>query len=100
MVKAVRTTLAGDRYVRPALAESLASNWAADSERPPHELLSRRELEVLRLMASGNTVTEIAKELALSVKTVSTHRARILEKMGMRTNSDLIRYALQNRLVD
>jgi two-component system, NarL family, invasion response regulator UvrY len=100
IAKAVRTTLAGRRYVCPALAERLAQDWTSDRTRTPHELLSRRELQVLRLMASGKTVTAIASELGLSVKTISTHRARILEKMGMKTNSELIRYALQSRLVD
>jgi DNA-binding NarL/FixJ family response regulator len=67
---------------------------------PPHELLSDREYQVVRMIASGKTVNEIAKELFLSVRTVSTYRARALEKMRMKSNADLIRYALENKLVE
>jgi two-component system invasion response regulator UvrY len=100
IVGAVRKILAGGRYMRGALAEKLAWDLAIQSERLPHEALSQRQFDVLRLIASGKTVTETAGELRLSVKTVSTHRSRILEKMGLRTTADLIRYALRNRLVD
>ena len=100
LVKAVRKVLAGGRYVSAALAEKLAADLSADAARPPHEKLSHREFEVLRMIASGKTVSQIAEELHLSVTTVSTHRARILEKMGMENNADLMRYALHNRLID
>ena len=100
LVKAVRKVLAGGRYVSAALAEKLAADLSADAARLPHEKLSHREFEVLRMIASGKTVSQIAEELHLSVTTVSTHRARILEKMGMENNADLMRYALHNRLID
>ena len=100
LVKAVRKVLSGGRYVSAALAEKLAADLSADAARLPHEKLSHREFEVLRMIASGKTVSQIAEELHLSVTTVSTHRARILEKMGMASNADLMRYALHNRLID
>jgi DNA-binding NarL/FixJ family response regulator len=100
LVKAVRKVLAGGRYVSAALAEKLAADLSADAARLPHEKLSHREFEVLRMIASGKTVSQIAEELHLSVTTVSTHRARMLEKMGMENNADLMRYALHNRLID
>lgn len=97
--KAVRKALAGGRYVSSALAEKLA--WDLDSriEVPIHDLLSDREFQVLRMVASGKTVKDIADELALSVKTVSTYRTRILEKTRMKNNAELIRYAVQSNLV-
>lgn len=98
LIKAIRKVLAGGRYVSPALAEKLAFDLNGD--RPVHETLSDREFEVLRMIASGKTVTEIAEQLHLSVTTVSTYRARILEKMNMATTAELIRYALRNHLVD
>jgi two-component system, NarL family, invasion response regulator UvrY len=100
LVKAVRKVLAGGPYVSPSLAEKLATNLAADTGELPHEKLSNREFEVLRMIASGKTVTQIAKELSLSVKTVSTYRARVLEKMGMKTGAELTHYAIFNRLVE
>jgi two-component system, NarL family, invasion response regulator UvrY len=100
LATALRKVIAGRRYLSPELAERLTWNLVKDSPMAPHEKLSQRELEVLRMIAQGKTVTDIANELALSVKTISSYRARILEKMEMRTTADLIRYALQNRLVD
>ena len=100
LIKAIRKMLAGGRYVSPALAEKLAWDSVAHAERPPHERLSPREFEVLRMIALGKTVTQIAEELHLSVPTVSTHRAHILEKMSMTATAELIRYALLHRLVD
>ena len=100
LVKAVRKLLAGGRYVSAALAEKLAADLSADAGRLPHERLSDREFEVLRMIASGKTASQIAEELHLSVTTVSTYRARILEKMGMTNNAELMRYAIDNRLVD
>jgi DNA-binding NarL/FixJ family response regulator len=100
LIKAVRKVLAGGRYVSAALAETLASDLSADGGRPLHELLSDREFEVLRMIATGKTVTQIAEELHLGVTTVSTYRARILEKLNMSTTAELMHYALHNRLVD
>jgi two-component system invasion response regulator UvrY len=98
--EAVRKVVMGGRYVSATLAEKLAVDLRAGADTPLHELLSDREFQVLRMIASGKTVKDIADELSLSVKTVSTYRARILEKSGMKTNAELIRYALQSQLVD
>ena len=100
LVQAIRKVLAGGLYVSPALAERLARELHEEAGRPLHETLSHREFEVLRMIASGKTVTQIANELHLSVPTVSTHRSHILEKMNMTTTTDLIRYALRNHLVE
>jgi two-component system invasion response regulator UvrY len=97
---AVRRVLAGGRYVSASLAEKLALDLRKGADTPIHELLSDREFQVLRMIAMGKTVKEIASEINLSAKTVSTYRARILEKTGMKTTVELIRYALQTRLVD
>lgn len=99
LVKAIRKILRGGRYISEAVADKLAVNLDVDSEKPPHELLSDREYQVLCLIASGKTVSEIASELSLSVPTISTYRTRILEKMDMRTNAELTHYAIQNGLV-
>jgi two-component system, NarL family, invasion response regulator UvrY len=90
----------GGRYVSHAMSEYLVDELARPADAPPHGRLSDRELQVLCLLASGKTVTQIAAELSLSVKTVSTHRSRILEKMRLKTNAELIRYAIWHRLVD
>jgi len=100
LVKAVRRVLAGGRYVSPALAEQLAADLSQDGGQPTHEALSDREFEVLRMLAAGKTVSQIAEELHLGVTTVSTYRARILEKMNMTTTAELMHYALYNRLID
>jgi DNA-binding NarL/FixJ family response regulator len=100
LVNAIRKVLAGGRYVSAALAEKLALDLGAEAARLPHERLSDREFEVLRMIASGKTVSQIAEELHLSVTTVSTYRARILEKMRMTNNAELMRYALHNRLIE
>jgi len=100
LVEAVSSVAAGGKYVSRALAEKLIFDLDRGSDRPPHETLSDRELEVMRLLASGKTVTEIAAFLSLSDKTISTYRARVLEKMGINTNAELIRYAIENKLVD
>jgi len=99
LVGAIKKVLAGGRYVSSALAEKLASYLAIDNQKTPQELLSDREFQVLRLIASGKIVSEIAKELSLSVKTISTYRTRILEKMGMKNNAELMHYAIQHQLV-
>lgn len=100
LITAIRKVLAGGMYVSPALAERLAFDLREDSRRPLHETLSHREFEVLRMIALGKTVTQIAEELHLSAPTVSTHRAHILEKMDLTTTAELIRYAVRNHLVD
>ena len=100
LVRAIKKVLKGGRYVSAALAERLAFSLGRDAEGPPHESLSAREFEVLRLIASGKTIGEIADLLALSDKTISTYRARLLHKMGMRTNAELTHYAIQNHLVE
>jgi two-component system, NarL family, invasion response regulator UvrY len=97
---AIKKIIAGGRYVSATLAEKLAVDLRRGADVPLHELLSDREFQVLRMLASGKTVKEMAEELSLSVKTVSTYRGRILEKTGMKTNADLIRYALESQLVD
>ena len=99
LVGAVRKVLGGGRYVSASLAEKLAFEMEADVDRPPHEILSDREFQVMRMIASGKTVKEIAQELSLSVKTISTYRSRILEKMRLKNNAELTRYAFENRLV-
>ena len=98
LVKAVRKAVEGGRYLSSALAEKLVVNLQQGATGQPHESLSDREFEVLRLMGSGKTVGEIADLLSLSDKTISTYRARILEKMNMKTNAELMRYAIQNNL--
>jgi two-component system invasion response regulator UvrY len=100
LIKAIRKILTGGRYLSPALAEQLAADLNVKSERPPYEKLSDREFEVLRMIASGKAISQIAEELHLGVTTVSTYRARILEKTGMATTGELMRYALLNNLVD
>ena len=100
LVGAVKKVMAGGRYVSTSLAEKLATYLSGDSQKPPQELLSDREFQVLRLIASGKIVSEIARDLSLSVKTISTYRSRILEKMGLRNNAELMHYAMQHQLVE
>jgi len=100
LIRAISKVLAGGRYVSAALAEKLALELLQDQGQPLHETLSNRELEVLRMIGSGKTVSQIAEELHLSVTTISTYRARILEKMNMTTSAELMHYALCNQLVD
>ena len=99
LLMAVQKVLDGGKYIRPSLAEKLVSHLGYDSQKSPHETLSDREFQVLRLIAAGRTSKEIASELCLSIKTISTYRSRILDKMQMRNNSELMRYALQNHLL-
>ena len=96
----MRKVIGRGRYVSVALFERLARDLSKGADKPVHELLSDREFQVLRMIASGKSVKEIAEELSLSVKTVSTYRARILKKMGMKTTVELIRYAFKAQLVD
>lgn len=100
LVGAIQKVVAGGRYVSNALAERLAIYLAVDTQKPAQELLSDREFQVLQLIASGKIVSEIAQELSLSVKTISTYRTRILEKMGLRNNAELMHYAMQHQLVE
>jgi len=100
LVGAIKKVLAGGRYVSSALAEKMASYLAIDTPNAPHEELSDREFAVLRMIASGKTVSQVADELSLSVKTVSTYRTRILEKMGMKSSAELTHYAFKYSLVE
>jgi two-component system invasion response regulator UvrY len=100
LVKAVRSVVAGRRHVSSEVAQLLASHVNAGGEKLPHQKLSNREYEVLCLIASGKSVGDIAAELSLSVKTVSTFRRRILQKLGLRHNAEITRYALKHGLVE
>jgi two-component system invasion response regulator UvrY len=98
LAAAVRRVLAGGRYVSGSLAERLAGELKPSAGRMPHETLSDREYQVMRMLAAGKTVKEIGEELSLSVKTISTYRSRVLEKMRLRNNAEIARYAVENRL--
>lgn len=100
LVDAIRKVARGEKYITPSLAQRLASEVAFNSTKPPHETLSDREFQIMRLFAQGKTSSEIAKELSLSTNTVTTHRARILVKMRVRTTAELVHYALEHHLVD
>ena len=100
LVAAIRKVSTGGKYVSASLAEHLASMLQRDGVGPLHETLSNREYQVLCLIGSGKSVSEAANELSLSVKTISTYRARLLEKLGLKTNADLIRYVASNQLVE
>ena len=100
LVQAIRKVVRGGKYVSATLAEKLVYDLDSNSSKAPHEVLSDREYQVLCLIASGKTVTTIAEELALSVKTISTYRVRILEKLNMKNNAELTRYAIKEGLVD
>jgi two-component system invasion response regulator UvrY len=100
LIGAIRKVSCGRKYVSSSLAEKLALELDIDTKRPPHETLSDREHQVMLMLASGRTVKEIACELCLSVKTISTYRSRVMEKMNMKKNAELTLYAIQNHLVD
>jgi len=100
LVTAVRTIAAGKKYISPSIAEKLVFHLDDDANKEPHEILSDREYQVLCMIASGKTVSEIADQLSLSVKTVSTYRSRILEKMQMKNNSELTSYVIKNSLIE
>jgi len=100
IVKAVRTISLGKRYITPGVAELLAQQLNRREDAPAHELLSEREFQVFLKLAKGETAGDIAKSLSLSVKTVSTYRTRLMEKMNLASNSDLTYYALKNKLID
>jgi DNA-binding NarL/FixJ family response regulator len=100
LVKAIRKVVSGGKYISPGLAESLAFGLDTAADRPRHEALSDREFQVMQLMASGKTLIEIAEELSLSAKTVSTYRTRLMEKLNLKSNAELMRYALENGLIE
>ena len=99
LVEAVRRIAAGGRFITPEVADRLAASVARKDEGPLHQALSDREFQILKLIASGKTVSQIAEGLALSVKTISTHRTRMLKKMDMKTNAELTHYAIRNGLL-
>ena len=99
LVKAVEYILKGKRYITPDIAELLADSYGNNYEKAPHEILSDREFEVMKLLAGGKSISEMAEMLSLSVNTISTYRARILEKMHMHSNTELIKYAIEQKLV-
>jgi two-component system invasion response regulator UvrY len=99
LMTAIRTVMKGRRYVSPELAQIVAENFGSDGEQPAHGCLSEREFQVFYKIAAGRTVSSIGEELCLSVKTVSTYRTRILEKMHFATNADITTYALRNALI-
>jgi DNA-binding NarL/FixJ family response regulator len=100
LLNALRKVIQGGKYVGEATAEKLAFRLGSETTAPLHESLSNREYQVLRSLAAGKAIKEIAEEFFLSVRTVSTYRARVLDKMNLKTNADLIRYALENKLID
>lgn len=100
LVEAIRRVARGGKFVSPSLAERLVFELGPDAGKPRHEILSPREFQIMCMIASGKSVTDIADELSLSIPTISTHRARLLEKMQMTGNAQLTRYAIKNHLVD
>ena len=100
LTAAVKKVATGGRYISPTLAEKLAMRLTPEQERPPHERLSDREYRVMWLLASGKTLHQIAEEMRLSPSTVSTYRGRILKKLGLNTNVDLVHYAMKHRLIE
>ncbi len=99
IIKAVQTVKLGKKFITPSIAEKLADAFHNNNNKLPHELLSDREFDVFKLLASGKSVSDIANQLSLSTTTVSTYRSRILEKMGIRSNAELTRYALEKKLI-
>ena len=99
LVKAVKKILLGKKYISQAIAEKLANTFSSNAAVHQHETLSDREFDVMKLLANGKSVSEIAEMLSLSVTTVSTYRARVMVKMGLRSNSDLTKYAIENKLI-
>lgn len=100
LINAIRTVSSGRKYISPNIAELIASSIGSQSDQMPHDNLSDREFQVMCLIASGNSVTNIAEKLSLSINTISTYRNRILDKMGMKNNAELTHYAIKNQLVD
>jgi two-component system, NarL family, invasion response regulator UvrY len=100
LLNAIRKVTAGGRFISPEIASDLAFGLIMQDDRPPHTLLSDREFQIYRMIASGGGITEIAQKLNLSVKTVSTHKTRIMQKMQMSNAAELIRYAMKHNLVE
>ena len=100
LIEAIRKASSGGKYVTSSLAEKLAFYLEGNADRSPHDRLSDREFQVLCMIANGQTVKEIAEGLHLSIKTIGTHRGRILNKMQLKNNAALVRYAIEHRLVD
>lgn len=100
LVMAIRKIISGGRYVSPAFAEKLAMDLGVDHDRLPHERLSNREFQIMRLISAGKKIQAIAEELSLSRNSVNTYRMRILEKMEMKSNAELTRYAVDNKLIE
>jgi two-component system invasion response regulator UvrY len=100
LITAIRRISGGRKYITSSIAERLADDVEPTSEKPLHDTLSDREFEVFRMIAAGKTTTQIAEELFLSVKTISTYRSRILEKMKMKTNAELTHYAIKHNMFD
>ncbi|MEP7254506.1 MAG: response regulator transcription factor [Ferruginibacter sp.] len=99
LVKAVQKVLLGKKYISQSIAEKLANTFSSNTDKQLHENLSNREFDVMKLLANGKSVSEIAETLSLSVTTVSTYRARVMTKMNLRSNSDLTKYAIENKLI-
>jgi two-component system, NarL family, invasion response regulator UvrY len=99
LIKAIQTVIRGKKFITPAIAEKLVDAFRAEGDEPPHHLLSDREFDVFKLLAAGKTNSEIADQLSLSTTTVSTYRSRILEKMHLRSNAELIMYAMEKKLI-
>jgi DNA-binding NarL/FixJ family response regulator len=99
LISAIRTVASGKKYISPSLAQTLASTAGGAATGLLHEILSDREYSVLRLIAAGRTKIKIAEELSVSPKTVSTYRSRLLKKMGLKTDAEIVRYAIENRLL-
>jgi DNA-binding NarL/FixJ family response regulator len=99
LVRAIHTVADGGKYVSPTVAESLLNLMDSDADQPLHAMLSDREFQVMRFIAEGHSVTEIAEMLSLSVKTISTYRSRVLDKMNMKSNAELVHYALKNEII-
>lgn len=100
LIGAIRKAAAGGKYVTSSLAEKLAGELKSDAQKLPHEQLSNREHQVMLMLAAGRSVSEIAAELCLSVKTISTYRTRVMDKMGMKKNAELTLYAVHNKLIN
>ncbi len=100
LILAIKTVKQGRKYITPSVAELLAINIEKDRNGLPHEVLSDREFRIMCMVASGKTASDIADELSLSVKTVSTYRYRILKKMKMKNNAEIIRYVIEQKLID
>lgn len=99
LVKAVQRVLHGRKYVSSAIAEKMATELSRDKTNSPHETLSHREFDVFKLISEGKTISEIASQLSLCITTISTYRSRVLTKMDMKTNAELTRYGLENKLI-